>query len=183
MSEQQPRWSGRERRRHYRQDVLLRIALGPMPDDERTRREIVLIQRQAALMESARRIRVEAEPVLEGFIDDGLAFLEALGDVLGSCLEGISFHDVMVNLSEGGVGFLGNPPCALGEDTRLLMTAVDDPGWPPVLLRARLVRLRETGEGTEIGFQFIEPTEADRRLIVALVYRAQREELRKGAGA
>ncbi len=171
--------SASEKRRHFRVDLKARISVGPFdtPLDEDP--VFALRNRHADVVESMLRIRPEAQPILTEAIDQTVAYMGALLDVVGALAERQQVAERSVSLSEGGIGFFGTPPCASGEQVPLIIRCTEDPSQRPIQVDARLVRTERLEDGEYLGFTFVEPPREVRRQLVELVFRIQRRQLRQ----
>jgi hypothetical protein len=180
--------SDRERRKFYRVRLAAQLALGPSRMQLMDDPAFAVRLRHADLVDSVLEMRKVAEPELVDSVDRGIDYLLALQDLVTGSLDTRPYEDRElsltldqreISLSEGGLGFEGQPPCELGEELTAVLVTTDHPSRRPIPLRVRLVRRQDVGDRTYLGFEFAEVPGSVQRHLVDLVFREQRRQLRE----
>ena len=178
----------RERRKYYRVRLAAQLALGPSRLELMDDPAFALRMRHADLVDSVLEMRKVAEPELVESVDRGIDYLLALQDLVTGSLDARPYEERQlsltldqreISLSEGGIGFEGEPPCELGEALTAVVVTKDHPSRRPIPLRVRLVRRQDVGDRTFLGFEFVEVPRDVQRHLVDLVFREQRRQIRE----
>ena len=167
-----------ERRQYYRQRVArAKLEVGELQSlaDEQL---LTLRRQQATLVERLRSIKPSAEPALVGIIENTIEYMAALQECLATASDVAQAEEQSINLSEGGVGFRGEPPCEIGEVVPLMILRDNDPGQVPLVVDANLVRTHDVEGQPYLGFEFVDLDDQTRRHIVDLEFKTQRKTLR-----
>jgi len=141
-----------------------------------------LQERQTGLIRSLRVVQQRGDVAQAEAIDQVVGYLGVLMSLMRETRSTWDVETHTVSLSEGGIGFHGEPPCAVGEAVPVLILCERDPAWSPIEVEARLVRVQE-GLGAEapyLGFEFHDLGERERRQLVDIVYCAHRITIREG---
>lgn len=178
-----------DRRKFFRVRMSTQMALGPIRMELLDDPGFAVRVKHADLVDSLLELRKVAEDVLVQSLDRGIEYLLALQDVAAGSLDTRPFEERKlsvildhreISLSEGGVGFVGEAPCELGEERTAVIINNGHPSRRPIPVRVRLVRRQDIGERTYVGFEFVDVPQHVQRQLVDMVFSEQRRQIREG---